>query len=234
MEIGDLMYEILIVEDNIEINNLIYEIMLDNNYQAFQAFNAFDAMKIFQNNNIDLIVTDLMLPIKSGEDFIKDIRLFSNVYIVIISAKVDLENRLEGLTIGADDYIVKPFSGEELVLKINNHFKRKTLKETIVSFNHGNFIFEFNNNVISINNKKIELTSVEYLLLEALINNKNQILSRQQLLDKAFSNDRDVFDRVVDVHIKNIRSKIKKTNNSFEYIKTIYGLGYMFVGDTDD
>ena len=228
------MYEVLIVEDNIEINNLIYEIMLDSNYQAFQAFNAFDAMKIFENNNIDLIVTDLMLPIKSGEDFIKDIRLFSNVYIIIISAKVDLENRLEGLTIGADDYIVKPFSGEELVLKINNHFKRKTLKETIISFNHGDFLFEFSNNIASVNNKKIELTGVEYLLLETLINNKNQILSRQQLLEKAFTNEREVFDRVVDVHIKNIRSKIRGAGSSVEYIKTIYGLGYMFVGDVDD
>lgn len=224
------MYSILIVEDSIEINNLVYEKLLDNNYQAFQAFNAFEAMDIFNNNKIDLIITDLMLPIKQGEDLIKDIRQSSDVYIIIISAKVDLENRLEGLTIGADDYIVKPFSGEELMLKINNHFKRKSYKENRISFNNGNFIFEFNNNVVTINGKKVELTSVEYLMLETLIRSSNQILSRQQLLDNAFRNEHDVFDRVIDVHIKNIRAKLKNT----EYIKTVYGLGYMFVGEIDD
>ena len=228
------MYNILIVEDNVEINNLVYEKLLDNNYQAFQAFNAFEAMTVFNENNINLVITDLMLPIKSGEDFIKDIRQTSDVYIIIISAKVDLEDRLEGLTIGADDYIVKPFSGEELMLKINNHFKRKLSKENRTTFNHSSFIFEFNNNIITINDMQVELTSVEYLMLEALIRNSNQILSRQQLLDMSFQNNHDVYDRVIDVHIKNIRAKFKAIDNKVEYIKTVYGLGYMFVGEKDD
>ena len=228
------MYNILIVEDSIEINNLIYEKLLDNNYRAFRAFNAFEAMDIFNENEIDLVITDLMLPIKQGEDLIKDIRNKSSVYIIIISAKVDLENRLEGLTIGADDYVVKPFSAEELILKINNYFKRKSYKENRVSLNHGNFLFEYNNNIVTINNQKVELTSVEYLMLEALIRNSNQILSRQQLLESGFQNEHDVYDRVIDVHIKNIRAKFKVIDKEIEYIKTVYGLGYMFVGGKDD
>ena len=228
------MYNILVVEDSIEINNLIYEKLLDNNYQAFQAYNAFEAMEIFNANTINLIITDLMLPIKSGEDLIRDIRLTSNVFIIIISAKVNLENRLEGLTIGADDYIVKPFSGEELMLKINNHFKRKSHNESKASYNNGCFVFEYTNNILTLNKEKIELTGVEYLLLETLIRSSNQILSRQQLLESAFQSEHSVYDRVIDVHIKNIRSKFKEFSNGLEYIKTVYGLGYMFVGELDD
>lgn len=225
------MYNILIVEDNIDINKLIYEKLLDNDYQAFQAYNAFEALEFFNNEEIDLIITDLMLPIKSGEELIKDIRNISNVYIIIISAKVELEDRIEGLTIGADDYIIKPFSGEELMLKINNHFKRKAYKENRISFNNDRFIFEYNNNTVIINGVKTELTSIEYLILESLVRNSNQILSREQLL---VQNDHFVYDRVIDVHIKNIRAKFRLIEDEIEYIKTVYGLGYMFVGDKDD
>lgn len=227
------MHKILVVEDNVEINKIISNKLSDYGYQIFSVFDAFKAITIFKENKIDLIITDLMLPIKSGEDFIKDIRSISNVYILIVSAKVNLEDRLTGLTIGADDYIIKPFSGEELLLKINNHFKRVKIEE-VYSFNKGELIFNIGSNKIEIKNKKIELTSIEYLILETLILNNNKILSREQLLEKSYKHDNDVYDRVIDVHIKNIRSKFKSVYKNSSYIKTIYGLGYSFEGDYDE
>ena len=227
------MHKILVVEDNVEINKIISNKLSDYGYQIFSVFDAFKAITIFKENKIDLIITDLMLPIKSGEDFIKDIRSISNVYILIVSAKVNLEDRLTGLTIGADDYIIKPFSGEELLLKINNHFKRVKIEE-VYSFNKGELIFNIGSNKIEIKNKKIELTSIEYLILETLILNNNKILSREQLLEKSYKHDNDVYDRVIDVHIKNIRSKFKSAYKNSSYIKTIYGLGYSFEGDYDE
>lgn len=227
------MKNILVLEDSIEINNIIKNKLIDLNYNVFQVFNAFEALKVFNNESIDLIITDLMLPIKSGEDFIKDIRTTSNVYIIIISAKIDLDNRLEGLSLGADDYIVKPFSSEELALKVKSYFKRKNRAYSNFSFNNQEFIYNSDNNLLQISHKEIELTTVEFLLLGALIKNANKILSRSQLLKLSYSDYTDVYDRVIDVHIKNVRKKIKQYTPT-EYIKTIYGLGYKFEGEFDD
>ena len=227
------MHKILVVEDNIEINEIISNKLSDNGYQVFSVFDAFKALTVFNENKIDLIITDLMLPIKSGEDLIKDIRSISNVYILIVSAKVNLEDRLTGLTLGADDYIIKPFSGEELLLKINNHFKR-VKNEELYSFNKGELVFTIGSNKVELRKKKIELTSIEYLILEALVINNNKILSREQLLQKSYKHDNDVYDRVIDVHIKNIRSKFKNVYKNSKFIKTIYGLGYSFEGDYDE
>lgn len=227
------MKNILVLEDNLEINDIIKNKLVALKTNVFQVYNAFDALKIFNEKSIDLIITDLMLPIKSGEDFIKEIRKLSNVYIIIISAKIDLENRLEGLSIGADDYLIKPFSSEELALKVMSYFKRKDRAYSSFSFNTQDLIYNADNNLLLVNNNEIVLTTVEFLLLSALITNANKILTRDQLLKLSYNDSYEVYDRVIDVHIKNIRKKIKEYSST-EYIKTVYGLGYKFEGEYDD
>jgi len=190
-------------------------------------------MKDFDNNPIDCIITDLMLLIMSGEEFIQEIRKKSNVHIIIISAKIMNEDKIEGLRKGGDDYLFKPFLEDEVIIKLRNLFHKKEQKKRGVSFNNNEIIFEEGKNSITILNRLISLTSVEYKILKLLIQEHNSIITRQQFLDIIYDIGGDVFDRVIDVHIRNIRKKINQ-EYSKEIIKTIYGLGYSFVGVLDD
>jgi DNA-binding response OmpR family regulator len=227
------MRNIIVLEDNKDINQILTNILLKEGYNVFPSFNAFDALKDFKVNQVDCILTDLMLPIMSGEEFIQEIRKESNVHIIIISAKTTNPDKLEGLKKGADDYLFKPFLEEEVIIKLENLFIKKDFKENITSFNKKEIVFQEGKPQIVINNDVISLTSVEYQMLRLLILENNKVITREQFLDVLYTFDDEVFDRVIDVHIRNIRKKIKKIYDK-EIIKTVYGLGYSFIGDLDE
>lgn len=227
------MRNIIVLEDNVDINLILTNILLKEGYNVFSSFNAFDALKTFKENHIDCILTDLMLPIMSGEQFIQEIRNDSNVHIIIISAKTTNHDKLEGLKKGADDYLFKPFLEEEVLIKLENLFIKRDFRENITSFNKKEIVFQEGKTQIIINNEVISLTSVEYQMLRLLIQENNKVITREQFLDVLYTFDDDVFDRVIDVHIRNIRKKFKKIYDK-EIIKTVYGLGYSFVGDLDE
>ena len=227
------MRNIIVLEDNKDINQILTNILLKEGYNVFPSFNAFDALKDFKANHVDCILTDLMLPIMSGEEFIQEIRKESNVHIIIISAKTTNPDKLEGLKKGADDYLFKPFLEEEVIIKLENLFIKKDFKENITSFNKKEIVFQEGKPQIVINNDVISLTSVEYQMLRLLILENNKVITREQFLDVLYTFDDEVCDRVIDVHIRNIRKKIKKIYDK-EIIKTVYGLGYSFIGDLDE
>jgi two-component system OmpR family response regulator len=225
------MQNILVLEDNTKINELLVSILKNEGYNVFPSFNAFDALKDFDENRIDCILTDLMLPIMDGETFIKKIREKSSVHIIVISAKTETQNKIEGLKVGADDYIYKPFIKEEIILKLKNLFNKK--HSLFYSFNQNEIIFEPGKNQIIVKDETIPLTSYEYYLIKYLIENHGKVISRDSLLNVIYNYNQDVFDRVIDVHIRNIRKKLKKVTNS-SIIETVYGLGYRFNGDQDE
>ena len=227
------MRNIIVLEDNKDINKILSNILLKEGYKVFPSFNAFDALKDFKDNYIDCILTDLMLPIMSGEEFIQEIRKESNVHIIVISAKTTNPDKLEGLKKGADDYLFKPFLEEEVIIKLENLFIKKDFKENITTFNKKEIIFQEGKTNLIINNEIISFTSVEYQMLRLLIQENNKVITREQFLDVLYSFDAEVFDRVIDVHIRNIRKKINKVYNK-EIIKTVYGLGYSFIGELDE
>jgi len=227
------MRNIIVLEDNKDINKILSNILLKEGYKVFPSFNAFDALKDFKENYIDCILTDLMLPIMSGEEFIQEIRKESNVHIIVISAKTTNPDKLEGLKKGADDYLFKPFLEEEVIIKLENLFIKKDFKENITTFNKKEIIFQEGKTNLIINNEIISFTSVEYQMLRLLIQENNKVITREQFLDVLYSFDAEVFDRVIDVHIRNIRKKINKVYNK-EIIKTVYGLGYSFIGELDE
>jgi DNA-binding response OmpR family regulator len=226
------MKSILILEDNKVINDILKEILSESHYQVYQAFNAFDALKTFNDNSIDCIITDLMLPIMSGEAFIKEIRKQSNVHIIVISAKTDVEDKLNGLKIGADDYLYKPFLEEEVLIKINNLFNKIDQKHTSLTFNHSDVVYTKGNPIILFNGQPIEFTAIEFRMITLFVYNPNKVLSRELFIEHLYQYNEETYDRTIDVHIRNIRKKIK-TVYPKEIIKTIYGLGYMFVGEKD-
>lgn len=227
------MRNIIVLEDNKDISKILVKILLKEGYNVFSSFNAFDALKDFEENYIDCILTDLMLPIMSGEEFIQEIRKESNVHIIIISAKTTNHDKLEGLKKGADDYLFKPFLEEEVIIKLENLFVKKDFKENITTFNKKEIIFQKGKTHIIINNEEISLTSLEYRMLSLLIQESNKVISREQFLDVLYTFDDKVFDRVIDVHIRNIRKKISKVYSK-EIIRTVYGLGYSFIGELDE
>jgi DNA-binding response OmpR family regulator len=204
-------------------------------YEVKGVFSAEDALDYLNKENVDLIVLDLMLGEMSGEDLIRIIRKKSDVYIIVVSAKAETDARLEALSIGADDYMVKPISMDELMLKIRNlsgRIKKISDRGTVHSFNDGALIVRPLSEEVVADGEKVVLTQNEYTLLSYLIEHAGMTLSRDSILDNCFSNE-DVFDRVVDVHIKNLRHKLKDSKKTPRFIATVYGGGYRFVGEKD-
>lgn len=227
------MRRILVLEDNKDINRVLSNLLNNAGYEVFSMFNAFEAIKVFRAQEIDCIITDLMLPIMSGEEFIQEIRKESNVHIIVISAKTTNHDKIEGLKKGADDYLFKPFLEEEVLIKLENLFAKKFQKENVKSFNNREVIFVEGRTTIVVNSIEIHLTTVEYRMIKLLIQQSNKVVSRNQFLDVLYTFGDEVFDRVIDVHIRNIRKKIVEVYHK-ELIKTVYGLGYSWVGDLDE
>ena len=225
--------KIMILEDNIEINRILTKLFHDEGYEVTSFYNAFDALKSFKDIKFSCVLTDLMLPIMNGEEFIKKIRTDYYGLIIAITAKVNETDKLHVLELGADDYITKPFNKKEVLLKVNNYFKKINKSNHKTSLNQGEFVYNFHDNKLSINKNQITLTRIEYLMLGVLLKSINNIITREFILQSIYYDDVDVFDRVIDGHIKNLRKKIKGFTDT-EYIKTVYGMGYKLVGEADE
>jgi DNA-binding response OmpR family regulator len=226
--------KILIVEDYLKINRLLASFARTEDHIVTQTYDVETALDSLSNQSFDVIITDLMLPKMQGEDLIKAVREISDVYIIVISAKVDTDDRIDVLKLGADDYLTKPFSVKEVMIKLKNIERRiKQVQPTFLSYNQKELVVMPFKREVLLNDELLVLTKYEYEVLMYLINNTNQILSRDQIIDH-ISNDSEAFDRVIDVYIKNLRKKLKDNSKLPKYIKTHYGVGYQFIGDLDD
>lgn len=222
---------ILIVDDEIEILKVIKAYLLKDNYNVFSATNGKKASDIISNEEIDLVVLDLMLPDIIGEDLCKKIRVASDVPIIMLTAKVEEEDILTGLNIGADDYITKPFSPKELIARIKvilRRTKKQTIKSEILEFNNRDIIIDSVNFEVKKKGNDVKLTATEFKILEILAKNKGKVFSRDDLIVSILGYDYEGNDRTIDAHIKNLRHKIE---DDYKYIKTVHGLGYRFMED---
>ena len=175
-----------------------------------------------------------MLPKISGEEICTTIRATSDVPIIMLTAKVEEDSKIEGLSIGADDYVTKPFSPRELVSRVKALLRRSyrdssTLAEILI-FNNGDLEVDIDKMIIRKKGEIIYLTSNEFKVLVSLLTSPGQVFSREQLIELAFRYDYDGFDRTIDTHIKNIRQKIEDNPKKPSYIITVYGVGYKFGG----
>lgn len=225
---------ILIVEDYQKINDLLAHYLRSDGHHVMQTTKAFDALHLLKQHPIDVILLDLMLPDMSGEDVIKEVRRFTSVYIMVISAKVDIEGRINTLSLGADDYLVKPFSVEEVLARLKNVEKRLSPSDhTIFSFNQEDLKIVLASRDVFVDGSKVNLTKDEYDLLIFLIKHPSRSFSRDELITLVLPHSQ-AYDRVIDTHIKNIRQKIDIHPFQPSYIKTHYGLGYQFIGQKDE
>jgi len=224
--------KILVVDDEQKILNVIKAYLIKEGYEVLTATDGEEALNIFKNQQIHLIILDLMLPKISGEQVCNNIRATSSVPIIMLTAKTEEDNKIDGLAIGADDYITKPFSNRELVGRVKAIIRRtyrdnKPLAEVLI-INNGDLEIHIEKMTIKKQGKTITLTTNEFKILIALLVNPGQVFSREQLVTKAFGMDYDGFDRTIDTHIKNIRQKIEDDHKNPKYILSVYGMGYKF------
>jgi len=225
---------ILIVDDEIKILEVVTAFLEKRGFQVFKAETAEQALEIFESENISLIILDLMLPEVSGEDLCRQIRKQSRVPIIMLTAKVDEEAMLLGLEIGADDYMMKPFSLKELSARIEAVLRRSSedLMPLFIknSFNGGDLIVDFDQNIIKKNHEDINLTPTELKILAVLIKYPRKIFTRDELIEIALGAEFAGYDRAVDSHIKNLRQKIEDNPKNPVYVLTAHGKGYKFGG----
>lgn len=228
---------ILIIEDEKKISTIMKSYFEKEGYKVFQAYDGEEGLNIFSKENIDLIILDLMLPKLAGEEVIKEIRNQSEVPIIMVSAKVQEDNRVDGLRLGADDYVTKPFSPKELVERVKAILRRiekyNLPRADIIKTTDGRLEMDLEYNRIFKDSKEILLTKNEFQILKTLFTNPNKIYSRDEIIEQTFGYDYDAYDRAIDTHIKNIRSKIEDNPKKPVYIKTIYGMGYKSGGIDD-
>ena len=224
------MYKVLIADDNKQIVSILSEYCKKNNFIVSTVFDGEAALKEIEENEFDIILLDVMMPKKDGFDVCRQVRTFSNVPIIMITARGEDYEKIMGLEIGADDYIVKPFSPGEIIARINAILRRITPKndESTKIFSFDNLEIDLNNFTVKINDEIISLTKKEIEILWTLATNQNKVFTRENLLDLIWGFDYFGESRTVDTHIKRLRAKLDNYKHEKWNIKTIWGVGYKF------
>ncbi|HML36877.1 MAG TPA: response regulator transcription factor [Bacillota bacterium] len=227
--------KVLVVDDEVKILEVLRSFLESKGYTVFTAENGGEAFSVFEKENISFVILDLMLPGLSGEEICTRIRRKSRVPILMLTAKVDEEDLLQGLSIGADDYLTKPFRLKELHARMEAILRRSSEDlaplSRRMSFREGDLEIDFDDRSVRKNGMEIKLTPSEYRILSALIKYPGKVFTRDELISIAFGEDFDGYDRSVDSHIKNLRQKIESDSKNPVYVKTIHGVGYRFGGD---
>ena len=225
--------KILIVEDEKKISDIVKSYLERDGFDVTVAATGVAALREIKNR-FDLVILDLKLPDIDGETICKSIREISDMPVIMLTAKSAEDDRVKGLCIGADDYVIKPFSVRELVARVNAHLRRskKDAKKELF-FNKGVLVIDTLALEVKKNGTVVPLTNTEFRILLSLAERPNIIFSRLQLINIVQGFDFEGFDRVVDTHVKNLRHKIEDNPQTPSFIKTVYGMGYKFIGELD-
>ena len=221
------MKHVLIVEDEKKLADILIAYLNQNQFKVTHFESGSNVVDWVKTNQPNIILLDLMLPDVNGKDLCKEIRQFSMVPIIMVTAMIDEIDRLIGLELGADDYVCKPFSPKEVVARV-----KAVLRRSEGGLNHGEMYdaFEVNNQTYSIklHQDRLDLTPVEFRLLKMFLQSPGRVFNRDQILNNIFEDGRIVLDRTVDTHVKNLRHKLKTASPEHDYIRSVYGIGYSF------
>ncbi len=227
--------KVLIVDDEEKIAEVVKSYLEKSGFKVYCAYNGNEALELFEKVNPSLIVLDLMLPDMSGEDICRSIRKKSRVPIIMLTAKVEEESILNGLGIGADDYVTKPFSPRQLVARVIALLRRSEdeimLLSNVLSFNGGELVIDSIKHEVKRDGHLVSLTPNEFKILMALVKYTHKAFTRDELVFLVLGEDYEGYDRTIDTHIKNLRQKIEPDVKSPRYILTVYGVGYKFGGE---
>ena len=219
------MKKILIVEDDISIHNLIKEILLSEHYKILDAYSGSEAIMILEKENVDLILLDLMLPSVNGEEIIKK---FSQIPIIVISAKISVDDKIKNLLNGADDYITKLFNNEELLARVKARLRNKYKYNYDLKFKE--LKLSIDSRILYVCDNKVNLTKTEYAILKQLLLSPNKVISKNKMLELISFDTPDCDENSLKVHISNLKKKIQKFSNK-KYIESVWGIGYKIFDD---
>ncbi len=218
---------ILIVDDEKRLVSLVQSYLAQEGYRAVTAYNGKDALAVAEKENPDLIILDIMMPEMNGYEFMRTHRAQKDTPIIMLTAKVEDDDKVIGLELGADDYVTKPFKPRELMARVRNVLRRvgknepkgKTLKVSDITLDR-------DSREVFAGERSVDLTPSEFDLLAALMGAPGRVFSRLDLLDVIQGVRYEGYERTIDTHIKNLRSKIEEDPRKPQYIETVYGVGY--------
>lgn len=217
---------ILVVEDQVDLANVLMDYLHASDYATAFFAEGNGVVESVQTNPPDLILLDLMLPGKDGIQICREVRAFSEVPIIMLTARVEEIDRLLGLELGADDYVCKPYSPREVIARVRAVLRRANMQDQDIP--QTGLVLDEDKMEACFNCKKLDLTPVEFRLLLTLFNGHGTVYSRNHLIDRVYDDHRVVSDRTVDTHIKNLRRKLREVNEGKEMIRSIYGVGFKF------
>lgn len=216
------MKKILIVEDDMEIHNLIKDILQREGYETIDAYSGTEALLLIGKEEINLILLDLMLPGLNGEEIVEKVK---NIPIIVISAKISAEDKVNVLLNGANDYITKPFENDELLARVKVQLRINSNEKIKQELKYKEIVLDENKHEIYLKNKQIYLTKTEYAIMKQLLLNPMQVVTKSKLIDLISNDTQDGDENSLKVHISNIRKKIRKITDE-EYIESVWGIGF--------
>ncbi|MBI4282527.1 MAG: response regulator transcription factor [Chloroflexi bacterium] len=222
---------VLIVEDDPNTLELVTIYLRRDGHKVLMASDGLEGLRLAREARPDLVVLDLMLPGMDGMEVCRILREESEVSIVMLTARVEEEDRLAGLDMGADDYITKPFSPRELAARVRAVLRRTArdaLEQGVSELSHGDVKVDMRHHAAYLKGIQLSLTPTEFRLLTLLIHEPGRTFTREQIIERVFGYDFDGFDRTVDAHVSNLRRKLEADPEKPHYIHTIYGVGYRF------
>lgn len=218
--------KVLVVDDDSNICDLIELYLQKEGYKVFKASNGNEALKTFKEKQIDIIVLDVMMPLMDGYEVLKEVRKSSQVPVLMLTAKGETFDRVLGLELGADDYMVKPFEPKELVARIRAVLRRYKPQTQKRALEFKDLIVDADSYIVTYRGNEVEMPPKEFELLYFLASNPNKVFTRDQLLYEVWGYDYPGDSRTVDVHVKRIREKLTEGNDW--QLKTVWGVGYKF------
>lgn len=224
--------KIMVVDDEIRIRKIVRDFLVRDGYDVVEAQDGEEALDLFyQDHEISLIILDVMLPKLNGFDVAREIRETSKLPIIILTAKSDEQDELQGFDIGVDEYVSKPFSPKTLVARVQAILRRSGVEDQVKSIEAGGICLDFVAHTVTVDGKEIMLSAKEFELLAYFMENKGIALSREKILNSVWDYDYFGDARTIDTHVKKLRAKIGEKG---AYIRTIWGMGYKFdVGDQE-
>ena len=221
------MAKILIVEDDNDINSLVKETLIQAGYECVQAYSGTEGLLYAKSEELSLAILDLMLPGMSGDELLKEIKKIKNLPVIIMSAKDSIDTKIELLNLGAEDYITKPFDLKEFTARVAVQLRRFSADENkpAEKIVFKELTLDTASMTIAVKDNHLELTKHEFKIMELLIKNPDKVFSKQAIYDHAWDDYYIGVDKTINVHISNIRKKIKNYSDK-EYIETVWGIGF--------
>lgn len=216
------MKTILIVDDDLHIGNVLEEVLKKEGYGVLRAYSGTEALFVLSEQKPDLILLDLMLPGLNGEEVLP---LIKNIPVIVVSAKIDIDNKVELLLGGAVDYVTKPFDTRELLARIAIHLRGNEAERKTSALTFDDILLNTESHVVTVAGKEIKLTRTEYAILKLLMQNPSQVITKSILLDRISEDTPDCTDNSLKMHVSNLRKKLREKNGK-DYIEAVWGIGF--------